>query len=119
MPVSLGFKLLSLMGVKDALARKLAPLALVGLVALSLALAVLAFRLWLGGREKAAERRGAEQAVIAGQETTLKQIGDANEAGSKIRDDAGSARWRECLRDAAPGFASSCDRYRNDEPVSD
>lgn len=54
MPIALGFKLLSLLGLSAPAARRFAPLALIGIVLAVLALIVVAFNLWLGGREKAA-----------------------------------------------------------------
>lgn len=60
---------------------------------------------------------GAADAVAAGQETTLDQIGDATDAGNEIRNDTGDRKYRQCMRDSAPGYESSCERYRPVEPV--
>src|SRR5690606_18685665 len=54
LPVAIGFRLLSLFGVKDALAKKLAPLAAVVLGLLLVAAGILAFNWWLGNQREAA-----------------------------------------------------------------
>lgn len=68
-----------------------------------------------------AEETGATKAISAGQNTTLEQIGKANEAGNEIRNDAGSdgggAKFDECLRNVQPYLASNCERYRQNKPV--
>jgi xanthosine utilization system XapX-like protein len=51
MPIAIGFKLLSLFGLSDKLAKKFAPLALAGIVVVLIGLAVLAFNLWLSGEK--------------------------------------------------------------------
>lgn len=58
------------------------------------------------------KRAGAAEAVSAGQESTLDQIGDATHAGNEIRNDRGDRKYRQCLRDSAPGYESSCERYK-------
>ena len=64
-----------------------------------------------------AHESGKAQAEAAGHETTLDQIGDAHEAGTKVRNDRGSARYDECLQSAAPGYEGNCERYRPQQPV--
>jgi hypothetical protein len=54
---------------------------------------------------------GVAQAVSAGQTTTLNQVGAAHAASNEIRAGANSAKYNECLRDSAPGYAASCARY--------
>lgn len=64
-----------------------------------------------------AHAAGEAEAVAAGQQTTLDQIGEAHEAGNQIRDDRGTARFDQCLQDAAPGYEGNCQRYRPHQPV--
>jgi hypothetical protein len=54
---------------------------------------------------------GAAQAVSAGQQTTLNQVGAAHAASNEIHAGASSAKYDECVRDSAPGYAGSCARY--------
>lgn len=61
-----------------------------------------------------ASEAGASGAVIEGQNTTLQQTGDANEAGNEVRDDRGNARYDECLRSVAETHRGFCERYRRD-----
>lgn len=75
-----------------------------------------------GSAEDAAdrgERTGRAEAVAAGQDLTFEQIGDAHEAASAIRGDVGFARYCQCLRDAAEGFAGSCKREIEDRSLLD
>lgn len=58
------------------------------------------------------KRIGAAEAISAGQETTLDQIGDATHAGNEIRNDHGDRKYRQCLHDSAPGYEGSCERYK-------
>lgn len=69
--------------------------------------------------DKANQTIGAQGAVIEGQQTTLEQIGEANDAGNDIRADRDSAKFDECVRSAAEGYAGYCERYRPVEPVPD
>jgi hypothetical protein len=62
---------------------------------------------------------GESAAVAAGQATTLEQIGNANEAGTKVRDDIDGARYAACLLDNGPATASNCERYKPVEPLPD
>lgn len=75
-------------------------------------------RLWFSHHDKQQQQIGATSAVSAGQKSTLNQVGKANEAGNQIRDDRGDSKYAQCVRDVAPGFERSCDRYRKQEPVS-
>lgn len=54
---------------------------------------------------------GVAQAVSAGQVTTLNQVGAAHAADLEIRTGTSSAKYDECVRDSAPGYAASCARY--------
>jgi hypothetical protein len=69
--------------------------------------------------EDNAVEKGRLKAVNAGNETTLTQIGEANDAANEIRNDAGSARFCECLRSATPATAGNCQRYIAHIPVPD
>lgn len=100
-------------------ARRMAKLGLAAFVLIALVVVVLGFRWWLAGERKEARQEGAVTAVSAGQETTLRQIGEANEAGNQVRNNAGDARYRQCLQDVEPGYESSCERYRPVEPMPD
>lgn len=67
-----------------------------------------------------AETKGALEAINAGQETTLEQVGAANEAEQEInRGGRSRDAYDSCMRHAATGFESGCDRYRPLEPVPD
>jgi len=59
-----------------------------------------------------AEKAGEAKAVSQGYETTLDQLEKANEAENAVRLDRDNARYTACLRDVAPGYAASCERYR-------
>lgn len=78
---------------------------------------------WVSANEKADDKAnqtiGETKAVVAGQTTTLEQIGAANEAGNKVRAGTSRAKFDQCVRDSAPGFAGNCERYRPVEPVHD
>lgn len=78
--------------------------------------AIAAVWLWAARAEKADDEAnqtiGAQGAVIEGQETTIEQVGKANDAGEEVRNDRGSARYDECLRSAAEGYTGFCERYR-------
>lgn len=117
MLLAFGAKMLGLFGVGDAAARKFAwgPLLLLALLALWGAKA--AWGSFMDRTIETAKQAGAQGAVIAGQETTLKQIGDAHDAANAIRSDAGFARYCQCVRDSAPGFGGSCTRYLENKPV--
>lgn len=60
---------------------------------------------------------GKAEAVAAGQETTLNQVGKGNDAATQIRDGRGLARFCQCVRSATPDTARNCVRYLPDEPV--
>lgn len=60
---------------------------------------------------------GAAGAVVAGQQSTLGQVGAANEAENDVRAGRSSAAFDQCVRDSAPGYESGCARYRPVEPV--
>ncbi|MCB2079628.1 MAG: hypothetical protein KDE55_18270, partial [Novosphingobium sp.] len=64
-----------------------------------------------------ARQAGATDAVKTGQDTTLSQIGDANNASDQIRNDAGLARFCECRLSATPDTARYCVRYLENKPV--
>lgn len=55
---------------------------------------------------------GALEAENAGHETTLDQLGKANDAGNEVRNGSSSAAYDQCVQDVAPGYESSCERYR-------
>ena len=56
--------------------------------------------------------RGRAEAEVEGHETTLEQLERANDAEDDIRFDRDNARYTACLRDVAPGYEASCERYR-------
>jgi hypothetical protein len=66
-----------------------------------------------------AKQAGASEAVAAGAETTLTQIGAAHEAERDIRSDVGFARYCECLRSATGPTARNCVRYLENKPLPD
>ncbi|OYX62517.1 MAG: hypothetical protein B7Y88_14225 [Sphingomonadales bacterium 32-64-17] len=63
-----------------------------------------------------AERAGATEAVVAGQATTLEQVGAAHEAGNEVRNDRGNARYDQCLLDATDDTRANCERFAK-QPV--
>src|SRR5690606_36800340 len=85
-----------------AYARRLVKLGLAAVLLVVLVVAFVGFKAWLAGERKEARQEGAVTAVSAGQETTLRQIGEANEAGNQVRNNAGDARHRQCLQDVEP-----------------
>lgn len=104
------------LGLGQSAANKAAPFLFIGaLVAIALLLGKCAW----DRHERGLIERGQLEAVNAGNETTLTQIGEANEAENQIRNDAGAARYCECLRSATPATAGNCKRYLPDQPVSD
>lgn len=64
-----------------------------------------------------AREAGAGAATIAGNKVTLDQIGAANDAGNDIRNDAGFARYCECLHSSTASTAGNCVRYLKHKPV--
>lgn len=92
-------------------------LALVGILALAAA-ATGSVRDTVETITSTASEGGKAGAEAAGYQTTLDQIGYAHEAGTKVRNDRGSARYDECVQSAAPGYEGNCERYRPQQPVS-
>lgn len=58
------------------------------------------------------EKTGAASAVVAGQTSTLEQVRTANEAEANLRSGRSDVAYQQCLRDSAPGYESSCARYK-------
>lgn len=65
--------------------------------------------------EQLGREAGEQGAVIAGQETTLDQLGDANDAEQDLRagGDRSAERYYGCLQDSRRPEA--CERYRPSE----
>lgn len=63
------------------------------------------------------EQVGETKAVVAGQATTLQQVGAANEASIDYRNDSGLGRFCECLYDSTADTAGNCVRYLQHKPV--
>lgn len=103
----------SLFGAPRWLVVLIALLALSGITALALS----HLRAQAEHHDQVQREAGAASAVAAGQQTVIKQVGDANEAGNQVRNDAGGARYDQCLRDVAPGYEAGCERYRAKQPV--
>jgi len=86
----------------------------IGLAVAAVVLLVLA-ALWMSSAEKADDRNnqevGASQAVIAGQQQTLEQLKDANDAEEDLRTggERNLVRYNECLRNART--KSRCEQY--------
>ena len=59
-----------------------------------------------------AQESGAADAIITGQNTTLDQLGDANDAEQEIRTggERSRARFDDCMRNSRR--SASCERYR-------
>ena len=59
-----------------------------------------------------AQESGAADAVISGQNTTLDQLGDANDVEQEIRTggERSAARYDDCMRNSRR--PASCERYR-------
>lgn len=102
-PVAIGFRLLSLFGVKDVLAKKLAPLAAIMLGLLLIALAVLAFNWWLDNqRQSAVEADRAQSNATA--LTKARQADDAAQQAAQ-----GTTAGIEASNSAAAEAASQSD----------
>lgn len=66
-----------------------------------------------------AKEAGASEAVAAGQDLTLKQIGNANEAGIKIRNNVSTSRFCECVRSATRSTSGNCVKHLKNVAVPD
>jgi len=103
-------------GLKEATAGKLAPWAAgVGVLAILGLLAGLAATIadrWHENTITVAQEAGATAAVVAGQNQTLDQLGDANNAEQDLRSsgERSPMRYADCLLDARN--KDSCERYR-------
>lgn len=104
------------LGLGQSAASKTAPFLFIGALA---GLALMLGKCAIDRFEDNAVEKGQLEAVNAGNETTLSQVGQANDAANEIRNDAGAARYCECLRSATPATAGNCERYRPDQPVPD
>lgn len=82
-----------------------------------LILAIVAINKFISSSFDAAEGKGAAEAQMAGTQTTIEQIGAANDAGEQIRAGAGDAKYCECVRSARAGTAGNCQRYLADKSV--
>ena len=60
----------------------------------------------------AAEGKGRAEAKVDGQNTTLDQVGAANEGRNEITGGRSAADYEQCLRDSAPGYERSCERFK-------
>tara|TARA_B100002049_G_scaffold107410_1_gene79211 strand:+ start:96 stop:431 length:336 start_codon:yes stop_codon:yes gene_type:complete len=59
-----------------------------------------------------AQESGATGAIVDGQNQTLDQIGKANEGRNEITGGRSAADYEQCLLDSAPGYESSCERFK-------
>lgn len=100
MPIGIGLAILRAFGLSDRLARKFAPLALIGLAVLLLVLAVLAFNWWLDGREQAAV--SADRAQSSAEAVSrARQADEAAQRASGETRDAIAAQNRAAAEAAA------------------
>ncbi len=86
MPIGIGLAILRAFGLSDRLARKFAPLALLGLAVLLLVLAVLAFNLWLDGQRQAAVSADRAQSSAEAVSRARAADNDAQRASGGTRD---------------------------------
>lgn len=93
-------------------------LVLLGLVAVT-TIVIRTATNWFDETLDRAEEKGAGAAVQAGQDLTLENIGEANDAADKIARNLGGAKYRECLRGTRT--PANCEQYREQEiePVPD
>lgn len=118
MMLAWGAKMLMAIGLGDRMAKRLSLLPwllLALLVALLLFLAgKWAVGSWMDRTIATAEDAGATRAVVAGQNQTLNQLGDANNAERDLRTggERSAIAYSECLRNnTRPG---ACERYNPD-----
>jgi len=86
-------------------------------VVLALGIATITINHFIDTAFDTAKESGAIEAENKGHETTLDQLGAAHEAETEIRNDAGLARFCECLLTATPDTAGNCQRYRPQQLV--
>lgn len=111
---TLGASLLTKFGLGEAVARRFAwaPLAVGAIIAIGLIYSIATN--WFDSAIDIAEDKGAAGAIIQGQNQTLDQLKDANDAETKLRT-AGprnSIAYNECLRNNRNKPA--CERYNPD-----
>ncbi len=110
---ALGTKLLLALGVGDKLAKRFAWAPALILAALMVFLVMRIAANWFGQALDTAAEAGATGAVVAGQNQTLDQLGDANNAEQDIRraPERDARLYAGCLLDARPGTEDRCERY--------
>lgn len=106
-----GATMLGWFGVGDELAKRIAwvPLALGALAGLFVIYFIATS--WMGTVVDTARSAGTTEAVIAGQNQTLEQLGDANDAEEELRagGERSAVRYNDCLRDSRD--KPRCERY--------
>lgn len=111
MMIALGMKVMGWLGLGDAAAKRFAwlPWALAALLVVVIVIKVATN--WFDTAIDTAKDAGAAGAIIRGQEQTLDQLGDANDAEEKLESggERSSQRYAGCLRDALE--PANCERY--------
>ena len=88
-------------------------------IAAIVAVAVIVADKMLNRIEDTSRENGAQGAVLEGQEVTLGQVKEANDAEMEMDADRSDAKYQQCLQSSAEGFESHCERYRPNQPVPD
>lgn len=92
----------------------LARWAWIGIIAALVFVVIMIADRWHENTITTAENAGATKAVVAGQNQTLEQLGDANDAEQNLNagGERSSTRYNDCLRDNRK--PRSCQRYNPD-----
>ena len=113
-----GAKILAGIGFGDQVAKRFAwvPLVILALVALGAA-ALIVIKVatnWFDTTIDTAKDAGASEQIIRGQDQTLGQLGDANDAEKNLNSggERNATRYAECLLDARE--PANCERYNPD-----
>lgn len=77
--------------------------------ALACVIALIAFKIWIGGVRHDARKSGAETERAARLEQTFNQMEKANDTRVEIRDVRSRARYDECMRSART--PENCKRF--------
>lgn len=114
MAIAFGMKVLGWFGAGDAIARRFAWVPLVIIPVLLAGLIYWIATSWFDSALDTATNAGATAAVVAGQNQTLDQLKDANDAEDTLRADGerSARRYADCLLDSREKQA--CERYNPD-----
>lgn len=114
MLLTLGAKILGFFGLGDRIAQRFAIVPLIIMAVLAFLAVKWSVAAWMDRTIETAKDAGATGVVVQGQNQTLEQLGDANNAEANLR--AGGERsaiaYDECLRNNTR--KSACERYNPD-----